>query len=92
LWADYNSSQSYENRYDPYVEFDSKLKVSPSNIKFEYDKDVKIYYTNPKYDNEEEDVSLWCDLINEVLEEIEGNANNFSEIVSSITNDGEIII
>ena len=30
--ADYNSSQSYENRFDPDVEFDSKLNVSPSNI------------------------------------------------------------
>jgi len=44
--ADYNSSQSYDNRYDPDVEFDSKLKVSPSNIKFDYDPDVEIFYTN----------------------------------------------
>ena len=88
--ADYNSSQSYENRYDPDVEFDSKLKVSPSNIKFDYDPDVEIYYTNPKHD--EDDVTEWCDLMNKVLEEIEGNTNNFSEIVSGITNNGKINI
>lgn len=90
--AEYNSSQSYENRYDPYVEFDSKLKVSPSNIKFDYDPDVEIYYTNPNYDDEQDDCAKWCDLINKVLKEIEGDANNFSEIVSSITNNGKINI
>ena len=91
--ADYNSSQSYENRYDPYVEFDSKLTVSP-NIKFDYDKDIKIYYTNPKYDDDddtdEEYETEWCNLINKVLEEIEDNADNFSEIVCGLTNDGKI--
>jgi hypothetical protein len=93
--ADYNSSQSYENRYDPDVEFDSKLKVSPSNIKFDYDKDVNIEYTHPKcddYDEDDNDESIWCDLMNKVLEEIECNANNFSEIVSSLTNNGKINI
>ena len=92
--ADYNSSQSYENRFDPDVEFDSKLTVSP-NIKFDYDKDVEIYYTNPTIDEnetDEEDNSVWCDLINKVLEEIECKSNNFSEIVSELTNNGEIIL
>ena len=69
----------------------SKLKVSPSNIKFDYDPDVEIYYTNPKHDDED-DVTEWCDLMNEVLEEIEGKANNFSEIVCAITNNGKINI
>ena len=92
--ADYNSSQSYENRFDPDVEFDSKLKVSPSNIKFDYDPDVEIYYTNPKYDDEDseddEDGTEWCYLMNKVLEEIEGNASNFSDIVSDLTDNGKI--
>ena len=88
--ADYNYSQSYENRYDPYVEFDSKLNVSP-NIKFTYDKDVKIYYTNPKCDDEDdEDDADWCNLINKVLEEIEGDANNLSDLVSDLTDNGKI--
>lgn len=86
--ADYNSSQSYENRYDPYIEFDSKLNVSP-HIRFDYDKNVQIYYTNPEFN---EDGIQWCDLINKVLQEIEGNATNFSEILSYITNNGEINI
>ena len=85
--ADYNSSQSYENRFDPDVEFDSKLKVSP-NIKFDYDKDVEIFYTNPKYDDEDD--TEWCNLMNKVLEDIEGNVDNFSEIVRCLTNDGKI--
>ena len=63
----------------------SKLNVSPSNIKFDYDPDVEIFYTNPKYDDEDseddEDTTKWCDLMNNVLEEIEGSANNFSDIV-----------
>lgn len=92
--ADYNSSQSYENRFDPDVEFDSTLTVSPSNIKFDYDKDVEIFYTNPKYDDEDseddEETTKWCDLLNNVLEEIEGNVDNFSEIVCGLTNDGKI--
>ena len=92
--ADYNSSQSYENRFDPDVEFDSKLNVSPSNIKFDYDPDVEIFYTNPKYNDEDseddEDSTKWCDLLNNVLEEIEGNVDNFSQIVSNLTNDGKI--
>ena len=91
--ADYNSSQSYENRFDPDVEFDSELNVSP-NIKFDYDKDVEIYYTNPSEEDEcesEEDNSLWCNLINKVLEEIDCNPDNFSGIVSDLTNGGEII-
>jgi len=90
--ADYNSSQSYENRFDPDVEFDSKLKVSP-NIKFDYDKDVEIFYTNPKYDEDsedDEDDTEWCNLMNKVLEDIEGNVDNFSEIVRCLTNDGKI--
>ena len=93
--ADYNSSQSYENRYEPYVEFDSKLNVSPSNIKFDYDPDVEIYYTNPKYDEDsedDEDVTEWCDLMNKVLEEIEGDVDNFRDIVCGLTNDGKINI
>jgi len=91
--ADYNSSQSYENRFDPDVEFDSKLNVSPY-IKFDYDKDVEIYYTNPSEEDEEdeENNSLWCGLINKVLEEIDCNPNNFSGIVSELTNEGEICL
>ena len=92
--ADYNSSQSYENRFDPDVEFESKLNVSPSNIKFDYDPDVEIFYTNPKYDDEDseddEDSTKWCDLMNKILEDIDGNVDNFSEIVRGLTNDGKI--
>ena len=90
--ADYNSSQSYENRFDPDVEFDSTLTVSP-NIKFDYDKDVEIFYTNPKYDEDsedDEDDTEWCNLMNKVLEDIEGNVDNFSEIVRGLTNNGKI--
>jgi hypothetical protein len=85
-----------KNRSCPYVEFDSKLIVSPNILSnFYYDKDIEIFYTNPKYDNEDsdeddEDTTEWYYLINKVLKEIDGNANNFSDIVSFLTNNGKI--
>ena len=63
-----------------------------------HDPDVKIYYTNPKYDEDseddedDEDVTEWCDLMNKVLEEIEDNVDNFRDIVCGLTNDGKINI
>lgn len=86
--AEYNYSQSYENRYDPYIEFDSKLNVSP-NIRYDYDENIQVYNTDPEFN---ENGTKWCDLINKVLQEIEDNATNFSEILSDITNNGKINI
>lgn len=79
--ADYNSTQTYENRYDPYVEFDSSLKVSPT-LHYTYNKDEEIIY-----EDEEED--KWCNLMNKVLDDILCEADNFSEIVSSVTENGK---
>ena len=79
--ANYNSTQTYENRYNPYVEFDSSLKVSPT-LNYTYNKDEEIIY-----DDEEED--KWCDLMNKVLDDILCEADNFSDIVISITENGK---
>jgi hypothetical protein len=79
--ADYNSTQTYENRFDPEVEFDSSLKVSP-NLDYTYHRDKLIEY------DEDEDEDKWCDLMNKVLDDIFCVADSFSYIVRSITNDG----
>ena len=89
--AEYNSSQTYDNRYNPDVEFESSLKVSP-NLHYTYHKDELIEYYEPTKDedeDEDEDEGKWCDLMNKVLDDICCEANNFSEIVSSITEEGE---
>ena len=92
--AEYNSSQTYDNRYDPDVEFESSLKVSP-NLHYTYHKDELIEYYEPTKDedeedeDEDEDEGKWCDLMNKVLDDILCEANNFSEILYSITEDGK---
>jgi hypothetical protein len=79
--ADYNSSQTYDNRYEPYVEFESSLEVSP-NLHYTYHRDEEIIY-------EDKDEDKWCDLMNKVLDDILCEANNFSHIVRSITDEGK---
>jgi hypothetical protein len=79
--ADYNSTQTYENRCDPDVEFDSSLKVSP-NLDYTYHRNEEIIY-------EDEDEDKWCDLMNKVLDDILCEADNFSDIVNSITENGK---
>lgn len=81
--ADYNSTQTYDNRYDPDVEFDSSLQVSP-NLDYTYHRDEEIIY-----EDEDEDEGKWCDLMNKVLDDILCEANNFSHIVRSITDEGK---
>ena len=80
--ADYNSTQTYENRYNPYVEFDSILKVSPT-LHYTYNKDEAIIY------DEEDEENKWCDLMNKVLNDISCDAGNFSDMINSITENGE---
>ena len=80
--ANYNSTQTYENRYNPYVEFDSSLKVSPT-LNYTYNKDEEIIY------DEEDEENKWCDLMNKVLNDISCDAYNFSDMLNSITENGE---
>ena len=80
--ADYNSTQTYENRYNPYVEFDSSLKVSPT-LHYTYNKDEEIIY------DEEDEENKWCDLMNKVLNDISCDTGNFSDMINSITENGE---
>jgi hypothetical protein len=82
--ADYNSSQTYDNRYEPYVEFESSLEVSP-NLHYTYHRDEEIIYEDKLALDEDK----WCDLMNKVLDDILCEANNFSHIVRSITEEGE---
>ena len=88
--ADYNSTQTYDNRYDPDVEFDSSLQVSP-NLHYTYHRDELIEYSEFKDEDEDEDEDegKWCDLMNKVLDDILCEANNFREILYSITEEGE---
>jgi len=83
--ADYNSTQTYDNRYDPDVEFDSSLQVSP-NLDYTYHRDEEIIYED---EDKDEDEGKWCDLMNKVLDDILCEANNFSHIVCSITDEGK---
>ena len=81
--AEYNHSQTHDNRGCPDVEFDSSLKVSP-DLDYTYHRDEEIVY-----EDEDEDEGKWCDLINKVLDDILCEAYNFSDIVNSITENGK---
>jgi len=91
--ADYNSTQTHDNRGDPYVEFESSLKVSP-DLDYTYHKDELIEYYEPTKDededeDEDEDKGKWCDLMNKVLDDICCDVNYFSDILQTITEDGK---
>ena len=91
--ADYNSTQTVDNRGDPYVEFESSLKVSP-NLHYTYHKDELIEYYEPTKDededeDEDEDKGKWCDLMNKVLDDICCDVNYFSDLLQTITEDGK---
>jgi len=83
--ANYESTQTYDNRYEPDESFNSDLQVDPDDIEYDYATDYSI---DPE--ETDEDGESWCDLINTVLGEIECEGRNLRDLVESITDSGNI--
>jgi len=84
--GEFEKSQTYYNRYEPDVNFETDLTVSP-NIDYVYNKDEMIVC-----EEDDEDDQKWCDLINQVLDDIICEVDNFSDILDDLTDSGKIVI
>lgn len=84
--GEFEKSQTYYNRYEPDVNFETDLTVSP-NIHYVYNKDEMIVCKEDDEDNQK-----WCDLINKVLDDIICEVDNFSYILDDLTDSGKIVI
>lgn len=73
----YSSQQTYDNRYRPYIECNSKLSVDPNNINYEYEDNVEVTKKN-------DSSSSWEYLINQVLNYIDGREENWGSLMSDI--------
>ena len=90
FYVEYQHSQTYENRYDPDIYCQTKLKVKNlndpnDNIYYNYieNESIEIEEANEEDDDEDEKIH-WNFIIKKLLEEVEGEKDEWINIIESI--------
>jgi len=84
---DFSSQTSYENRYEPYIECEYKLDVTNTDDEYYIDGGdyPEILIVNSEYVNGDENLpnvpESWCNLINRVINYIEGDKNQMKDLM-----------